>query len=551
MSRPRFVNLREAIAPIPDGALLSFGGFDLQRPPLALASELVRQGKKRLRVVVPPAPLPLDLLVGAGVVEEAQFGFIGFQYEDGFVVAPNVRRAVESGTISWRERDVFEIVQGLRAAAAGVEFLPAPGGEGTDYEKFWPSAKARIDWNGASDGGAGLTPIAPAIRPDFVLLHAQEADRHGNLFLADPYFDDLLARAGEKVIATVERVVDRIPHASIPQTRVGAVVEARAGAWPGGCHGHYRHDAAGLRAWEASAKAGRFPEHVESLIRDRAEHAVRLTQGAAAPEIVSAPPPPMAAATAPGAPAIVAPPRTVQPADRLIVGMARRIQDGDVVVTGLASALPMLAVAVARATHAPHLTYINCVGAVDPDVTSALPTSVEPRLLDRAAARLVVSDFFDMARRGRIDVMFFGAAQVDAASRLNLSCIGDPLRPKVKLPGPAGSTSIRPFVRTVVVLVPRHAPRVLVDRVDFASSVPSAMNRETWVVSDLALLKLEESRLAVASRHAGTSGETLSARTGFALPDADSAPVTAEPTDAERDAIERLDPEGLRHRLAG
>jgi len=533
MSVPRFLNLRDAIALIPDGAFLSFGGFDMQRPPLALAAELVRQGRRRLRVVVPPAPLPLDLLVGAGVVESAEFGFIGFQYEEGFVVAPNVRRAVESGTIAWRERDVFEIVQGLRAAAAGVEYLPAPGGEGTDYERVWPPARAQVETSGAPSA------IAPAIRPDYVLLHAQEADRHGNLSLADPYFDDLLARAGEKVIATVERVVDRIPHASIPKTRVHAVVEARGGAYPGGCHGHYRHDVAGLRAWEEAARAGRFAEHLEALIRDRAEHAVRLAHAAApaAPDAV--------------APAVVTSPSGTQPADRLIVGMARRIQDGDVVVTGLASALPMLAVAVARATHAPGLTYINCVGAVDPEVTTALPTSVDPRLLESASARLVVSDFFDMARRGRIDVMFFGAAQVDAASRLNLSCIGDPLRPKVKLPGPAGSTSIRPFVRKVVVLVPRHAPRVLVERVDFASSVPSDRNRETWVVSDLALLRLEAGRLRVDSRHAGTDAGTLRSRTGFALPDADAAAITAEPTDAEKDAIERLDPHGLRHRLAG
>ncbi|HET8947581.1 MAG TPA: CoA-transferase, partial [Candidatus Polarisedimenticolia bacterium] len=276
MSTPRFLNLRDAVAPIPDGALLSFGGFDMQRPPLALAAELVRQGKKHLKVVVPPAPLPLDLLVGAGVVASAEFGFIGFQYEEGFVVAPNVRRAVESGTIAWRERDVFEIVQGLRAAAAGVEYLPAPGGEGTDYERVWPAARAHLE------AAAASAAVAPAIRPDYVLLHAQEADRHGNLFLADPYFDDLLARAGEKVIATVERVVDRIAHANIPKTRVHAIVEARAGAYPGGCHGHYRHDVAGLRAWEEAARAGRFPEHVEALIRDRAEHAVRLASPAAA-----------------------------------------------------------------------------------------------------------------------------------------------------------------------------------------------------------------------------------------------------------------------------
>jgi len=295
----------------------------------------------------------------------------------------------------------------------------------------------------------------------------------------------------------------------------------------------------------------RFAGHLEALIRDRAEHAVRLAN-AAAPAAADAPARAAAPATASGAaPAVVTTVPGTQPADRLIVGMARRIQDGDVVVTGLASALPMLAVAVARATHAPRLTYINCVGAVDPEVTTALPTSVDPRLLETAAARLVVSDFFDMARRGRIDVMFFGAAQVDAGSRMNLSCIGDPLRPKVKLPGPAGSTSIRPFVRKVVVLVPRHAPRVLVERVDFASSVPSDRNRETWVVSDLALLRLEAGRLKVDSRHAGTDAGTLRSRTGFALPDADAAKVTAEPTDAEKDAIERLDPHGLRHRLAG
>jgi len=544
MTTTRFLNLRDAIALVPDGALLSFGGFDMQRPPLALAAELVRQGRKRLRVVVPPTPLPLDLLVGAGVVEEAEFGFIGFQYEEGFVVAPNVRRAVESGSLRWRERDVFEIVQGLRAAAAGVAYLPAPGGEGTDYERHWPAPKGRIHGNGSGAAAVEGT-IAPAIRPDFVLLHAQEADRHGNLFLADPYFDDLLARAGERVIASVERIVDRLPHATIPATRVSAVVEARAGAFPGGCHGHYRHSVSGIKAWEEAARAGRFPEHVEGLIRDRAEHAVRL--GSAATTATD----PVVAESASADPAIVSGSAGVAPVDRLIVGMARRIADGDVVVTGLASALPMLAVAVARATHAPRLTYINCVGAVDPEVTEALPTSVDPRLLDSAKARLVVSDFFDMARRGRIDVMFFGAAQVDAASRLNLSFIGDPLRPKVKLPGPAGSTSIRPFVRKVVVLVPRHAPRVLVDRVDFASSVPSDRNLETWVVSDLGLLRLEEGRLRIASRHEGTTSDHLRSRTGFALPDADAAPITPEPTDAERDAIERLDPAGMRHRLAG
>jgi glutaconate CoA-transferase subunit B len=256
---------------------------------------------------------------------------------------------------------------------------------------------------------------------------------------------------------------------------------------------------ASLAAWDEAARAGGFAGYLENFIRDRAERRPAMEGPDVAGAREGAAP-----RGAPEAPVTTAGPEAILAADRLIVGMARRIADGDTVVTGLASALPMLAVAVARATHAPRLTYINCVGAVDPLIERALPTSVDPALLEGAASRVLVTDFFDLARRGRIDVMFFGAAQVDAASRMNLSSIGDPLRPKVKLPGPAGSTSIRPYVRKVVVLVPRHAARVLVGRVDFASSVPSARNAETWVVSDLALLRLEgEDRLCARRRRDG------------------------------------------------
>jgi glutaconate CoA-transferase subunit B len=238
-------------------------------------------------------------------------------------------------------------------------------------------------------------------------------------------------------------------------------------------------------------------------------------------------------------------------ADRLVCGLARRIADGDLVVTGLASALPMLAVAVARATHAPRLTYVNCVGAVDPEIEAIGATSVDARLLDRCRGRVILTDLFDLARNSRIDVMFFGAAQVDAASRLNLTCIGDFLRPRVKLPGPAGSTSIRTFVRKVVVLVPRHSTRALVERVDFASSTASLHNRETWVVSDLAVLRLETGRLRTVSVHAGVSADEVRARTGFVLAPGATGPdpMTPEPTREEMAALARFDPGGLRHRL--
>jgi len=544
----RITTLAEAVATIPDGALVTFGGFDLNRAPMALARELIRQGRRGLRLVSPPNPLPLDLLVGAGAVARAEFGYLGFQYEHGFVVAPNVRRAIERGALMWRERDVFEIVQGLRAAATGVPFLPIPGGEGSDYAALDTPLLVPLGPDGAT------VAVTPALRPDFALLHAQEADGDGNLLITDHYADDLVARASRHVIVTAERIVERVVQPTVSGVQVDAIVEAPGGAFPTACHGHYRHAAAHLRTWVEHAVEGRFADYLNEFVTGPAGHAAMVdaagglpgwdvaAAGATEAEAVASGSRPGPAATAgrtgaaPGA------------ADRLVVGMARRIADGDTVVTGLASALPMLAVAVARATRAPHMTYINCVGAVDPRIETIGPTSVDARLLDRSTGRVILTDLFDMARQGRIDVMFFGAAQTDAAARMNLTCIGDYARPKVKLPGPAGSTSIRPCVRTVVILAPRHSPRALVERVDFASSVPSSLNRETWVVSDLALLRLEGGRLHVASRHAGVTLEELRTRTGFAI-DGVGAATTPEPGRDEMAAIVRHDPAGLRHRL--
>ena len=532
----RTTTLAGAAARVADGSLVTLGGFQLNRAPMALVFELLRQGRKGLRIVGPPNPLPLDLLVGAGAASEIEFGFIGFQFEDGFVVAPQVRRAIETGAIRWRERDVYEIVQGLRAAALGLPFLPAPGAEASDYPRVNGTPVVR-------DGEAGgEVPIARPIRPDVALVHAQAADREGNLFVSDLFAEDLQARASRGVIATAETIVDRLDRPTIPASAVEAVAEVRGGAFPTSCHGHYPYSAPHLREYLAAAASGSPAAYLAKHVTGPADHAAFL-RAAGGPGTWQAAPAAGRAGRAGGEG------EAALPADRLVVGMARCIAETDVVVTGVASALPMLAVALARATHAQHLTYINCVGAIDPVIARALPTSVDVRLLDRCQGTVTLPDLFDLARQGRIDLMFFGGAQVDAEARLNLTCIGDYARPRVKLPGPAGSSSMRAYVRKVVVGVPRHSTRTLVPRVDFATSVVSPRNLETTVVSDLAVLRLEAGRLRLASRHAGVSSEDLKARSGFPL-EGEARATTPEPTRLEMAALRKLDPDGIRHRLA-
>jgi len=529
------VTLKQAAASIPDGALLTFGGFQLNRAPMALVFELLRQRRRGLRVVTLPNPLPLDLLVAGGAVAEAEFGFIGFQFEDGFVTAPHVKGGIEAGTLSFRERDVYEIVQGLRAAALGLPYLPAPGLEASEYMTVNRTRTIEDPATGER------VPVAPAIRPDVALVHAQMADRKGNLRIDDLYAEDLLARASGRVIATAEKIVERLEAPTIPRLLVDAVAEAPGGAFPTSCHRSYRYSAPHLRDYLAAASRGRSGDYLRTFVEGTADHAafLGLVENPGSWDDQRRVP------NASGASGVITGEEGA--ADRLVVEMARAISDRDVVATGVASALPMLAIALARFTHAPRLTYINCVGAVDPEVRAASPTSVDPRLLERCEGTITLPDMFDLARRGRIDLMFFGAAQVDAEARTNLTCIGDFARPRVKLPGPAGASSMRPFVPNVVILVPRHSPRSLPGRVDFTTTAPSPRNLATIVLTDLARLDLVGGRLRLVSRRRGTTLQDLRALTGFPLEE--EGEMARAATDEERRALEGLDPAGLRHRM--
>src|SRR6476661_3452051 len=118
------------------------------------------------------------------------------------------------------------------------------------------------------------------------------------------------------------------------------------------------------------------------------------------------------------APASFVAPRTADlRAETVVALMADQIADGDVVATGVASPLAILAIAVARATHAPNLTYIACVGSLDPDLSHLHPSSEDLAYLEGRSAEITIPDLFDHARRKRIDTVFFGAVEVDGEGR--------------------------------------------------------------------------------------------------------------------------------------
>ncbi len=188
---------------IPDGAALGVGGVLLKRKPMSLLLALVALGRKDLRLHSFLASLDAELLTAHGALSEIHAGYVGFEHL-GF--APAYQVAVAAGDIRFVEYTEFLFVAGLRASLAGLPFMPAKGGTGSQVLD-------ELGFVEIDDPYGGETVIAvPALRPDGTVLHAEAADGRGNVlgplqpdFLSDS--DIILARASDRVILSCEQVL--------------------------------------------------------------------------------------------------------------------------------------------------------------------------------------------------------------------------------------------------------------------------------------------------------------------------------------------------------
>jgi glutaconate CoA-transferase subunit A len=259
----RWVCLDEAAAAVPDGAWIAPGGFMLGRAPMALTFALIRAGKRDLRVISLPNPLPAELLVAAKLAARVELLFAALTLANRVRPMPAVKRAIERGDVHWAEHDGYRVVQRLRAAAMGLPFLPAPDADVSELSTLEPPQYAIDPFTGVR------VPVERAFHPDVALVHAHAADDAGNLYIEDPTTDLLVIGAAHRVIATAETRVRRLARVTVPAFQVEMVAEAPEGAWPSGCVGHYMHDEAALREYLAAAEEGRGAEWIEAVLAGR------------------------------------------------------------------------------------------------------------------------------------------------------------------------------------------------------------------------------------------------------------------------------------------
>ena len=228
--------------------------------------------------------------------------------------------------------------------------------------------------------------------------------------------------------------------------------------------------------------------------------------------------------------------------DLIVVSMARLLRDGEVVFHGVNSILPMVAVALARRLHAPRLQAINIAGGVNASPRYLPRSTTDPELAHGSAAMLGNEDFYDLCMRGGVDTVFLGAAQVDGAGRTNVSAIGPPDAPKVRLPGGGGAAVIMPTAGRVILSRAEHSRRSFVERLE---TVTAAGNVDR-VVTPLCVFQRRGGRLEIESVHPTSSVEEVRARTGFALEPRPDYPTTPPPSADELRLLEEVDPERVR-----
>jgi glutaconate CoA-transferase, subunit A len=235
-----------------DGCYIGTELYGTVRCPVSLVREVIRQGKRNLRVCG-QGVYELDLWLAAGLVKKLDVTYIGLEV---YGTSASLRRAVESGqvetcvewsngAISWR----------MKAAAMGVPFIPVRSMLGTDTLTY---SAAKV----VADPFTGIKVcLLPALILDVGLIHVHRADRYGNAQIEGiSGFAAEMARASKRLILSAEEIVptDEIrkypDRTLIPYYLVDAVVRAPFGSHPGEMAYLYGRDEPALREWIEASK---------------------------------------------------------------------------------------------------------------------------------------------------------------------------------------------------------------------------------------------------------------------------------------------------------
>lgn len=270
------MTLRDAVATyVSDGDTIAMEGFT-HLIPFAAGHEVIRQDKRDLTLVRMTPDVIYDQLIGAGNVRKLIFSWGG---NPGVGSLHRFREAVEKGfprPLEIEEHSHAGMATRYVAGASGLPFGVLRGYVGTDIPKHTKTiAPITCPFTGEN-----LTAV-PALRPDVAIIHAQQADRNGNVGIwGIRGVQKEAVLASTRSIVTVEEVVDELdPRVTVtlPSWVVSAVAVVPRGAHPSYAHGYYERDNSFYRAWdEISRDHESFDAWIDRHIRQTEDYSEYL-----------------------------------------------------------------------------------------------------------------------------------------------------------------------------------------------------------------------------------------------------------------------------------
>jgi glutaconate CoA-transferase subunit A len=252
---PHITTLAKAVkTSVRDGDTVAMEGFT-HLIPHAAGHEIIRQKIKNLTLIRMTPDLVYDQLIGMGCARKLVFSWGG---NPGVGSLHRLRDAVEKGwphPLEIEEHSHAAMANAYEAGAAGLPCAIFRGYFGGDLSKVNP----KIKYIQCPFTGETLAAV-PAHRPDVAIIHAQKADRTGNVLIEGIVgVQKETVLSAKRSIVTVEEIVDDLGPRSfnavvLPHWTVGAIAQVPGGAYPSYAQGYYSRDNAFYKSWDAIAR---------------------------------------------------------------------------------------------------------------------------------------------------------------------------------------------------------------------------------------------------------------------------------------------------------
>ncbi|MER8759785.1 CoA transferase subunit A [Mesorhizobium sp. M0976] len=247
----KFCSLAEALADnLFDGDSVAFEGFT-HLIPYAAAHEAIRQGRQELTLIRMTPDLVYDQMVGMGMAKKLIFSYLG---NPGVGLLRRCRDAIENchpRVVEIEEHSHAGMANAYEAGAAGMPFAVFRGYRGAGLAAVNPNIKSVT----CPFTGEKLAAV-PALKPDVTFIHAQKANRKGDVLVEGIIgIQKEAVLAAKRVVVTVEEVVEDFadvhPNCCVlPNWTVAAIAVAPGGAHPSYAHGYYARDNAAYLEWD-------------------------------------------------------------------------------------------------------------------------------------------------------------------------------------------------------------------------------------------------------------------------------------------------------------